>query len=131
MVEIEECRYCSGCCGACIFLEIDFENLITGCLIYKNKYRRPIPCGSVEVWFTHYDSQYWSLENKLKSICEESKDICDTHICTSLIEDNQILADIRDDSLYRSRLTVWKKAIDEARKLIPRFEDLVQILNGE
>lgn len=138
MTEAEDCRYCGDCCTDCIFLEIDKKNKMSSCLIYENEYRVLLPSRLVlqvfiDDGFIYDDYHRKRLENILKDIAEGSNkaglEKCDGYVCDEM-KHGKLKLNIKKDEQHYKHVLHRKELIERARKLIPKFPDLVEILSA-
>jgi len=128
MVEIAKCRKCGSCCAWCIFLDFSEEDRLFSCIIYKNKHRTPITHRHVMLFFEQLDNnEHSEFIRKLIAITNEEYLTCDSYKCYTF--SSKFKKDVLYDRI-NDFLKTEKKEIEEARKLIPNFYDLVEILNG-
>ena len=141
MPEIEECRKCADCCGACIFLEIDRKSKLFDCLIYKNKWRRPVLSSLLlDIHFGKYEDEnpYQNgFFNKIESMITRkylsgysSDKVCDGFICFHLTRNKKTPCKTNDLNYWNYSVKSRIRRIKKARKLIPDFDVLVEILNN-
>jgi hypothetical protein len=140
---MEDCIYCGVCCTDCIFLDFDIDKRIFKCLIYENKQREPISAETVIKGFR--DSYYIFLEQISNIVERDGPGPCDLYNCRSILKfrKRKLPIDMRE---LEDLNIVWYKVynigqneektlkqtlenINKARRLIPNFEDLVEVLN--
>lgn len=128
MPEIAECRYCARCCGECIFLQYSPKEYIFNCLIYRNKWRKYIPSYLI---LNGHISQFFK---EIVNIVEKRENVfiskeCHNFICETYSSFSKVEKNMRDSWYYQAKIRQIKD-IPKARKLIPNFDILVEILNA-
>jgi len=99
-----------------------FDGSLFGCLVYNNKYRSPITITTVRF------EPYWLIE-KIVTAIKQTNNICDRYTCGPKLAHPELILEY-----YKDRVKEFKKyeisEIYKARRLIPNFNDLVDILNA-
>jgi len=128
LVEISKCRKCASCCRFCIFLDLNKDTRLFSCLIYNNKHRIPIIYDDIKRFINYPEKdEYSEFLERLVRIINEPNVLCDRFKChdfTSKFKKSKLSERI---SFY---LKYERKDILQARKLIPNFNTLVEILNA-